>query len=87
MYNPCIRSWIVYYSHFYRTRLRPTLIRIDAYVIQWAHRKFKRMRHQSKAVRDWLARLRRATPHLLCAEHDRQLGGASPLSSLMVAKD
>ena len=23
----------------------------------------------------------------LCAEHDRQLGGGSPLSSLMVAKD
>jgi hypothetical protein len=23
----------------------------------------------------------------LCAEHDRQLGGESPLSSLMVAKD
>ena len=23
----------------------------------------------------------------LCAEHDRQLGGVSPLSSLMVAKD
>ena len=22
-----------------------------------------------------------------CAEHDRQLGGGSPLSSLMVAKD
>jgi hypothetical protein len=22
-----------------------------------------------------------------CAEHDRQLGGVSPLSSLMVAKD
>jgi hypothetical protein len=24
---------------------------------------------------------------LLCAEHERQLGGGSPLSSLMVAKD
>ena len=24
---------------------------------------------------------------LLCAEHDRQLGGGSPLSSLMVVKD
>jgi hypothetical protein len=23
----------------------------------------------------------------LCAEHDRELGGGSPLSSLMVAKD
>ena len=40
MYNPCIRGWITYYSHFYRTQLRPTLKRIDAYVIRWARRKF-----------------------------------------------
>jgi hypothetical protein len=41
MYNPCIRGWIIYYSHFYKTQLRPTLKRIDAYVIRWARRKFK----------------------------------------------
>ncbi len=28
MYNPCIRGWIVSYSHFYKTQLRPTLKRI-----------------------------------------------------------
>ena len=22
MYNPCIRGWITYYSHFYKTQLR-----------------------------------------------------------------
>ena len=36
MYNPCIRGWITYYSHFYKTQLRPTLKRIDAYVIRVA---------------------------------------------------
>ena len=65
MYNPCIRGWITYYSHFYKTQLRPTLKRIDAYVIRWARRKFKRMRHQTKGARDWLDRLRRATPRTL----------------------
>jgi hypothetical protein len=30
MCNPCIRGWINYYSHFYKTQqLRPTLKRID----------------------------------------------------------
>ena len=53
MYNPCIRGWITYYSHFYKTQLRPTLKRIDAYVIRWARRKFKRLRHQTKGARDW----------------------------------
>src|SRR6201993_804576 len=65
MYNPCIRGWIIYYSHFYKTQLRPTLKRIDAYVIRWARRKFKRMRHQTKGARDWFDRFRRANPKLL----------------------
>jgi RNA-directed DNA polymerase len=65
MYNPCIRGWIGYYGQFYKTQLRPTLIRIDAYVVKWARRKFKRMRHQSRGVREWLARVRREEPDLL----------------------
>ena len=64
MYNPCIRGWIAYYSHFYPTQLRPTLRRIDAYVIRWARRKFKRMRHQTKGARDWFGRFRRANRRL-----------------------
>jgi RNA-directed DNA polymerase len=63
-HNPCIRGWIAYYSHFYRTQLRPTLKRIDAYVIRWARRKYKRMVHQTKGARDWFDRLRRASPTL-----------------------
>ena len=79
MYNPCIRGWITYYSHFYRTQLRPTLKRIDAYVIRWARRKFKRMRHQTKGARDWLDRLHSANPILfahwtLCHGNGRTSG-------------
>ena len=64
-YNPYIQGWINYYGHFYRTRLRPTLKRIDVYVIRWARRKYKRLRHQTKGARDWFDRLRRANPTLL----------------------
>ena len=79
MYNPCIRGWITYYRHFYKTQLRPTLKRIDAYVIRWARRKFKRMRHQTKGARDWFDRLRRANPTLfahwtLCHGNGRTSG-------------
>src|SRR5260370_37781488 len=42
MYNPYIQGWINYYGNFYRTQLRPTLKRIDLYVIRWARRKVKR---------------------------------------------
>jgi hypothetical protein len=48
MYNPCIRGWINYYSHFYKTQLRPTLKRIDLYVIRCARLKFKRLRRKTK---------------------------------------
>ena len=44
-------------------QLCPTLKRIDAYVIRWARRKFKRLRHQTKGARDWFARLRPPTRH------------------------
>jgi RNA-directed DNA polymerase len=63
-YNSYIRGWINYYGHFYRTQLRSTLERIDAYVIRWARRKFKRLRNQTKGARAWLARLRRVNPTL-----------------------
>jgi len=79
MYNPTIRGWIAYYSHFYRTQLRPTLKRIDAYVIRWARRKYKRMVHRTKGARDWFDRLHRASPWLfahwpLCHGNGRTSG-------------
>jgi hypothetical protein len=79
MYNPYIQGWINYYGNFYRTQLRPTLKRIDLYVIRWARRKFKRLRHQTKGARDWFARLVCANPKLfahwqLCHGNGRTTG-------------
>ena len=79
MYNPCIRGWINYYSHVYKTQLRPTLKRIDLYVIRWARRKFKRLRRKTKGARDWFDRLRRVNPTLfahwqLCHGNGRTSG-------------
>ena len=34
MFNPYIRGWINYYSHFYKSALYPTLRRIDAFLAQ-----------------------------------------------------
>jgi len=59
-YNTYIQGWINYYGNFYRTQLRPTLKRIDLYVIRWRGRKFKRLRSKTKGARDWFDRLRRA---------------------------
>jgi group II intron reverse transcriptase/maturase len=64
MFNPYIRGWINYYSHFYKSALYPTLQRIDVFLIRWARRKFKRLRQQPKGARTWLARVVRSSPDL-----------------------
>lgn len=64
MFNPSIRGWINYYSHFYKSALYPTLRRIDVHLIKWARRKFKRLRQKSKGAREWLARVIRTSPEL-----------------------
>src|SRR5262249_7667955 len=74
-----LRGWITYSAHFYKDELRPTLRRIDAYVICWSRRKFKRMRHRTNGARDWFDRFRRANPHLfahwvLCYGNGRTSG-------------
>ena len=64
MFNPYIRGWINYYSHFYKSALYPTLRRIDVFLLRWARRKFKRLRQQPKGARAWLARVVRTSPDL-----------------------
>lgn len=64
MFNPYIRGWINYYSHFYKSELYPTLRRIDAFLVRWARRKFKRLRQRPKVARDWRARVIWSSPDL-----------------------
>ena len=64
MFNPYIRGWINYYSHFYRSALYWTLNRVDAVLVRWACDKFKRLRRKPRRAREWLARVRRASPDL-----------------------
>src|SRR5580693_4079560 len=64
VFNPYIRGWINYYSHFYRSALNWTLSRVDAALVRWACDKFKRLRRRPRRARDWLARVRRANPNL-----------------------
>jgi RNA-directed DNA polymerase len=61
-YNPYIRGWINYYGQFYRKQLRPTLLRIDTYLVRWARWKFKRLRRRHWGAREWVARVRYANP-------------------------
>jgi hypothetical protein len=49
--NPIVRGWMQYYGAFYRTALRPLLQRINAYLVRWIRKKYKRFSGFKKAKR------------------------------------
>ena len=63
--NPIVRGWINYYGRFYRSRLISTVLRqINEYLIRWAMRKYKRLRHSRRRAVRLLARIARSNPDL-----------------------
>ena len=62
--NPIVRGWINYYGRFYRTRLVQTLRRIDAYLVRWAMRKYKRLRKHPTRTWRLLAAIAEREPNL-----------------------
>jgi group II intron reverse transcriptase/maturase len=42
--NPKVRGWMQYYGAFYRSALYPLLTRINAYLVRWLRKKYKRLR-------------------------------------------
>jgi group II intron reverse transcriptase/maturase len=61
--NPVVRGWMQYYGAFYRSALYPLLQRINAYLLRWVRRKYKRLRAFKKAHRCW-QRVTRQYPRL-----------------------
>jgi RNA-directed DNA polymerase len=49
--NPVVAGWMLYYGRFYRSELYPLLARINAYLVQWIRKKFKRLAGLKKALR------------------------------------
>ncbi len=62
--NPTVRGWINYYGRFYRTELIGTLKRINAYLMRWAMRKYKRMRARPGRANRFLAAIAKREPAL-----------------------
>lgn len=51
--NPIVRGWMNYYGAFYRSALYPLLARINAYLMRWLRKKFKRLRGRKRAHEAW----------------------------------
>ena len=64
MFNRQIEGWIAYFRCFYKSALYPTLRLIDAHLVRWVMRKYKRFKQRPRQARLWLARLAKSTPGL-----------------------
>ena len=51
--NPIVRGWMQYYGAFYRSALFSLLQRINAYLMRWIRKKYKRLRPFKKAHACW----------------------------------
>jgi RNA-directed DNA polymerase len=53
MINPIVRGWMRYYGAFYSTALHPFLGRINAYLLRWIRKKYRRYRGYRRAIHAW----------------------------------
>jgi RNA-directed DNA polymerase len=51
--NPIVRGWVNYYGQFYRSLLVPLLKRINAYLVRWARKKYRRLASFKRVYRWW----------------------------------
>ncbi|MEU2744589.1 group II intron reverse transcriptase/maturase [Streptomyces sp. NPDC007095] len=51
--NPVVRGWMQYYGAFYRSELIPFLQRVNAYLMRWIRKKYKRFHGYKKAKKCW----------------------------------
>ena len=51
MINPVVAGWMQYYGRFRRSALSPLLARINAYLVRWIRKKYRRLQGAHKAHR------------------------------------
>ncbi len=58
--NKIVPGWLNYYGRFYPSRLRPLLRRINAYILLWARKKYRRLGSFKRALAWWKGLVQRA---------------------------
>ncbi|WP_030186033.1 group II intron reverse transcriptase/maturase [Streptomyces sp. NRRL S-813] len=61
--NPIVRGWMQYYGAYYRSGLYHLLQRINAYLLRWIRKKYRRFRNFKKSFACW-QRITRQYPRL-----------------------
>jgi group II intron reverse transcriptase/maturase len=64
MINPIVRGWMNYYGAFYRSALHGLLARINAYLLRWVRKKYRRYRGRKASQEAW-ARVTKQYPRFI----------------------
>jgi RNA-directed DNA polymerase len=62
--NPRVQGWINYYGSYYRSAIHQHLRQLEAYLVRWAIRKYKRFKRNKPWARGWLGSVARREPGL-----------------------
>ena len=62
--RPVVTGWIHYYGYFHRSMLRCALRSLDAILVRWARRKYRRLRTHKKRAWAWYRRIQLRQPRL-----------------------
>jgi RNA-directed DNA polymerase len=63
-FNPLLRGWVNYSGRFYKSALYPTLRHLARVLVQWAMRKYNRLRRHKRRAEHGLGRIARKEPQL-----------------------
>ena len=63
-YNPVIRGWMNYYSHFYKSGLSRLYAHLDRKLARWAQRKYRKLSGKPMRARAWLKQVVSRQPRL-----------------------
>lgn len=62
--NPVLRGWINYYGAYYKSELYKVLRHMNALLVKWAMRKYKRLRGRKVKAIKWLGEVSKRDSHL-----------------------
>lgn len=65
MYDQYVRGWVNYYGRYYPTALHRAFACINRRLVQWAMKKYKRLRGRPRKAAQWLRGVARRQPELL----------------------
>lgn len=64
MFGPKVRGWMQYYGNYYRSRLYRVFDPLNAALVRWACRKYKKLRGHRTRASEWLRRISERNPQL-----------------------